>query len=324
MVTINEERVRAFAEKLKIDGNVASALDFYHTFDGTAHDSAMYPALNDPEAVNFFFLACLHQHGFWQDDEHGYTRPMFAQFGGKQVKGSDAVWMALKRALDNEPDALSPIRFAAMELGRFQELFSDDFGPIPFPDMTARLNITRLLGQWFVSMGETPASLVRSVNRLARPLGAFLDGISSHFRPMADLPFRKKAQLLAMALMNRPEKFLKPAPGEKLGPIVDYHLMRVSLRLGLIELDESAARRNSSREWVDATEEHAIRLATFQALEQALKLSGVTPETLDFALWSARRYCPEMEQPNCGKCRFESTCAKRTELFQPVYRTTAY
>ena len=58
--------------------------------------------------------------------------------------------------------------------------------------------------------------------------------------------------------------------------------------------------------------------------EQVIRESGHAMSFIDEKMWSARRYCPEMTMPNCPECVFSEVCKKRTELFQPIFRTTAY
>ena len=320
---IDTDRVAAFAAEVAKLPKDIKGLDFYHTFDGKAHDVEMYPALDHQQAIDFFFFACLHQYGFWHGDATGYRAPMFATFDGKRVKGSDALWRSLKKALDRERrDFGLNMLVHAGEEHLFEILFIHDDGPLPLPGPMTRIEITRAYARWFLVEGVQPRELVKAAAFHEKPLEAFLSSMRQ-VPGFTDDPFQKKARLLALALMNRPEAFLKPAEGERLGPIVDYHLMRVALRLGLVRLYPNAARRNAARLWDPGTEMR-VRAAVHEALVRAQELSGVSSAVLDYAMWSARKYCPEMTEPECGNCRFNEACAKRIELFQPVVRTTAY
>ena len=297
MVTINDALVAQFAELIRGMPDV-QPLDFYHAWDGAAHDIAMYPELNHPQAMNFFFLACLHD-----------------------------LWRSLKRALDTEPELFLPQRLANLtEQEMWQNLFVGDGAPMPFPDPAKRLELTRAFGEhcamYLTTLGDFME--LHEVHEQPRPLEHFLSVLKRI--PGFNLdPLQKRQRLLAMALMNRPEKFLRAAAGEQLPPIVDYHLMRLALRLGLVEItDEKMAAKNRQRAWVGAAMEYSIRRNVHKALVRVLELSGVSPDKLDFALWSARKYCPEMEPTVCDQCRFTTICAKRVDLFQPVIRTTSY
>jgi hypothetical protein len=324
---IDDAQVARFAAEVAKLPQDSKGLDFYHAYDGKSHDAEMYPELDHPKAIDYFFFVCLHQHGFWHGDRRGYRAPMFATFDGKRVKGSDALWRSLMRALRTAPDIFHPLCLASLKEDELTELlFVHDEGPLPLPDPATRLELSRTYGNWFMRnlrKNVTPASLVETANRAAKPLSAFLSAIAQV--PGFDKdPLQKKSRLLALTLMNRPEAFLKPAPGEQLGPIVDYHLMRVALRMGLVRLAGLQVERNADRKWCRPVVEQAIRQAVHDALAQVQALSGVSSATLDYAMWSARKFCPEMSEPECGKCAFRDACAMNKGLFQPVLRTTAY
>lgn len=327
MARVNQEAVQRFAEALRQMPDIEPP-DFYSVNDGKEHDTDRYPPLDHPQAVNFFFLACLHQYGFWHGNCRGYRAPMFATFGGKKVKGSDAVWFALKRALDRDHRLIHPGYLVANldEHVMWEQLFVDDDGPIRFPDPARRLESTRQ----YAAFVSGPAGAFPSILRMPQAILKMANGRIREFLDMVmeipgfGDPLEKKARLLALTLVNRPERFLYCVYGETLPPIVDYHLMRVSLRLGLVEIDATEDRANVLRLWVDGRTERGIRQATHEALVEVQRLSGVSSDKLDYAMWSARSYCPEVEKPDCAKCRFAGVCAQRVFLFQPVYRTTAY
>lgn len=127
-----------------------------------------------------------------------------------------------------------------------------------------------------------------------------------------------------MALTNRPERFLKVNDLENWNPIVDYHLMRTALRLGMVDLHGFETGKNKKRRWVGEIEENHIRTVVFDAISLLIELSSQPMSSVDVQMWMARKYCPEMSKPNCKKCLFEKVCKKRIELFQPIFRTIAY
>ena len=55
-------------------------------------------------------------------------------------------------------------------------------------------------------------------------------------------PLRKKSTLLAIILQQRPERFLRVEPSERVPPIIDYHLQRSCLRTGLVRVRDAALR----------------------------------------------------------------------------------
>lgn len=322
MASVNKEQVERVAEYIKGLPDGGKGLDFYSSFKG-GHDAEMYPELNHPQVLDFFFFYTMHNYGFWYGDHEGYVEPLSGRINGKDAKGSDLLTKAAKKAFDKDSLVFTPSRLAVIKPGEFFQMFSDDNGPIPFPDLEVRYQNTRAYGQFFEEFGQTPSLIVERANKRPDTLHDFLRQTS--FIPGYDLDdLVKKNLLLAMALANRPENFLKIKETETWEPIVDYHLMRVSLRLGLVDLRKDQLQKNITRSWVDESEEENIRSRAYEAVSQLIDKSGKPMSVIDEKLWMARKYCPEMTEPDCGKCVFQDVCKQRTELFQPVYRTTAY
>ena len=69
-----------------------------------------------------------------------------------------------------------------------------------------------------------------------------------------------------MILSERPERWLRAAPAEQLPPIVDYHLQRMCLRLGLVDASDALlAAALSARKQLPAADEWAVRSAVYSA-----------------------------------------------------------
>jgi len=132
--------------------------------------------------------------------------------------------------------------------------------------------------------------------------------------------------MLAMLLNDRPETFLPLRDDEQIAPIVDYHLMRFFLRIGLIDvLDGELETKLTNRQLVSPAEEWAVRYPAYLAEEQILTLSGKSLSAVNAFLFStARKHCPEMTEPECQSCKLDPVCAHRKAFFQPVLRTTFY
>ena len=146
-----------------------------------------------------------------------------------------------------------------------------------------------------------------------------------HIAGYKEDPLRKKSMLLALILEQRPEHFLGPALGEDEPPVIDYHLMRSCLRTRLVDVIDAELRgRLIRREELAAEDEWAVRRAAYQAIQRVQRLSGRSMGAVDWFFFNARRRCPEMTEPDCAHCAIDPVCAHRTELFQPVRRTTFY
>jgi hypothetical protein len=169
------------------------------------------------------------------------------------------------------------------------------------------------------------AEMIRRANASHHPVQSLLGFLRQIPGYMAD-PLAKKANLLAVILGARPEQFLTIKDPENIQPIVDYHMMRVSLRTGLVKIqDADLQRRIDARMWVDPAEELAIRQATGRAILGLVEQSGCSVAAIDGLFFkTGRSYCVETEVPRCHECPLAEPCEQHTAGFQPVYRTTAY
>ncbi|MFA6338925.1 MAG: queuosine salvage family protein [Candidatus Paceibacterota bacterium] len=328
MAKINKEQIEKVAAFIKQLPDSGSGLNFYSfkNKDLLIIASDMYPPLNHPEAINFFFFVCLHQFGFWHGDESGYVKPLVGTIDGNSCKGSDLLWKVCKKAFDKDPLVFGHRHLAKIKPEELFKIFTDDEGLIPFPDLWERLRITRMYGKYFIRNRTSPLKVIKESNKKKEPLGYFLAqmwGLQGENGFNED-KFCKKMLLLAMVLANRPEKFLVVKDDYNWEPIIDYHLMRTALRLGLVDLNDDEYGKNRNRRWVSSRVEQNIRKAVDRAMRRIIKLSGRPMSFVDEKMWNSRRYCPEMDYPDCSKCIFLKVCKHRTELFQPVFRTTAY
>lgn len=325
---INKEQISRVAEIIKNLPDEGYGCNWYSYKDGNKEiiDPETYPPLSHPRAVNFFFFVCLHDYGFWHGDDKGYLEPIFDLINGKKEKGSILMWKAVKRALDQDETILEPHRLLAVEPEElFRKIFRVDAGPIIFPDPETRFRRTRGFVRWLLENNLTPSKIVADANRTGEPLRDFLRQLRPipGYKYTEDI-FEKRNLLLAMVLANRPEKFLKVKDPENWKPLVDYHVMRISLRLGMVELDEEEREINRQRRWTSVWSERKIRECSYEAFKRIIRQSGRPMTFVDEKIWHARSFCPEMTEPDCPKCIFADVCKKRIELFQPVFRTTAY
>jgi hypothetical protein len=88
--------------------------------------------------------------------------------------------------------------------------------------------------------------------------------------------------------------------------------------------DERLAQSLRDRRLLEADEESAVRRAAFRAMVRLRDRSGRSMAACDYFLFQMRHRCPETREPDCPSCPADPACAHRKELFQPVFRTTAY
>ena len=285
--------------------------------------SDLFPPAGHPGALDFFFAATIQQFGFWSLADDRYGAPMWAPFGGRRLKGSDYLWAAYLRWLEEAPSGLSAGAQAALDAEAFAARLRDDDGRLPLPEPALYLQAAQAYGQDMTALGLTPQTLLALVASSLTPVAALLAQLD-HVGGYKEDPLRKKSALLALILRERPEGFL-PRSGDDVPPIVDYHVQRSLLRLGIVDVTDRALRaRLEARLGLEAEDEAAVRRTAWRALEQLREASGRSMAACDYFLFQMRHRCPETREPECARCPADPACAHRKELFQPVHRTTFY
>jgi hypothetical protein len=311
---VNDGQVRKIAEKI-------SALPEASPFPFV---SAELPPVGHPKALYYFFAAVLQQFSFWTIQENRYHRPLIAKLGGVERKGSDYLWEAYRRKLEVDSAFFSPERQAIASREEMLEIFRADDGTDPMPALDLHLEQTRAYGRDMKALDLTPQVVLDRAMASDEPLATFM-GLLDQIGGYKEDPLRKKSSLLALILKDRPEGFLAPRPEEEIAPIIDYHLMRSMLRVGLVDVnDENLRRKLRQRRVISAAEEWAIRYPSYLVVQRLVAMSGKSAGLVDQLFFNARRYCPEMSEPDCESCLLDRVCARRKELFQPVIRTSSY
>ncbi len=310
---VNREQVRRIAALI-------GSLPEVTPFDFTGRD---FPIPGDPAAVDFFFAATLHQFGFWTTAAGRYHRPMIASLGGRRLKGSDFLWAAAARWLREEPAGLLPAAQAALDADTLAfRLRADDGDALPALDL--HLQQAQAYGRDLVALDRSPAEIVKRANADPRPLANFLSQLDRIGGYKED-PLRKKSALLALILRQRPEGFLRFGGTEEVPPVVDYHVQRGCLRMGLVTIEDPDLRRRlADREVLQSSQEAAVRTACFRAMAALQPASGRSMGAVDWFFFQNRHRCPEMTEPECARCPVDGLCGHHTDLFQPVLRSTFY
>ena len=311
---VNEEQVRKVAGKIS---TISEASPFPFV-------SPEVPPVGHPRALDYFFAFTLQQFSFWSERNDRYYQPLIARIGGVEHKGSDYLFDAFRRRVEADPYFCSPERQANLSREELLEVFRADNGDNPMPALDLHLEQARHYGRDMIALQLTPQVVLDKALASAQPLQTFmvtLDQIGGY----KEDPLRKKSSLLAMILNQRPENFLPLRDDEQVEPVIDYHALRSCLRIGLIDvIDDELRSKLTNRQIVSPAEEWAVRYPAYLAIEQVTALSGKSTGAVDWFFFGARKYCPEMSEPECRFCQLDPVCAHRKELFQPVLRTTFY
>jgi ribokinase len=317
-----DERVRVRESQVGEVSAVVRDLEAAAPFDFTG---SHLPPAGHPAALAYFFAVTLQQFGFWETAGGRYDRPLIAPLDGDMLKGSTYLYRAFLRPLDDDPDFYSPERQANLTRDELLAVLRADDGSDPMPALDLHLEMAHAYGRDMLAHGLTPRTLLERAQISQSPLKEMLMMLD-HIGGYKEDPLRKKSSLLALSLNQRPEGFLRFGEGENVSPVIDYHAMRGCLRSGLVEvLDRELYQKLADRRELEPDEEWAVRLAAYQAVERVVEVSGKSLGAVDWFFFNyLRALCPEMSAPRCAECALEGVCAKRKELFQPVFRTTFY
>jgi sugar/nucleoside kinase (ribokinase family) len=283
------------------------------------------PPVGHPKAVDYFFAATLQQFSFWSVRDNRYHQPLIARIGGVERKGSDYLWAAFMRGVEQDAEFCSPERQADLSREELLAVFRADNGEDPMPALDLHLEQARQYGRDMLALQLTPQAVLDKALASTQPLQTFLLTLDQVGGYKED-PLRKKSLLLALGLNDRPETFFPLRDDEQIAPIMDYHNMRSCLRIGLIDVvDGELETKLTNRQIVSPAEEWAVRYPAYLAFEQLVTLSGRSLSAVNgFIFTNARKRCPEMTEPECQSCQLDPVCAHRKELFQPVLRTSFY
>jgi len=283
-----------------------------------------YPPVGNPRTVDFFFAATLQQFSFWSKRNGRYHQPMIARIDCIERKGSDYLWAAFRRPLEHDPDFLSPARQVDLNQEALLAFYRSDDSDDPLPALDLHLEMANRYGQDMLALQRTPQSVLQKALASPEPLKNFMAGLDQISGYKED-PLRKKSSLLVLILNQRPEIFFPLREDEGVAPVIDYHLMRSFLRVGLIDvIDDGLRDKLLNRQIVSPDEEWAVRYAAYRAMQQLVEQSGKREGAVDYFFFNARKRCPEMSEPQCEICQIDPICAHRKTLFQPVLRTSFY
>jgi sugar/nucleoside kinase (ribokinase family) len=283
------------------------------------------PPEGHPAALDFLFAVTFQQFSFWTDKDGKYEAPLIAEIDGVSRKGSAYMYAAYNRLIDSDPEFFLPERQAKATMEEMKRVFRADDGSDPMPALELHVEMANAYGRDMLALGLKPVTFVEKAMAAEKPLKTFVEMLD-HVGGYKEDPIRKKSNLLALSVSQRPEKFLRFGDDETVAPVVDYHCMRAILRQGLVNvLDEDLKNKLAQRMLVREDEEWAIRFAGYRIQEKVEVLSGKPIGAVDWFFFNyTRSHCPEMTDPVCAECAVDKVCKKRKEMFQPVLRTTYY
>jgi hypothetical protein len=233
------------------------------------------------------------------------------EFDGEMIKGSDLFFAMAGRKEEQDPGFFTAARMAKLDLDEYLSVYALDGKPenslINRPE--ERVRILRELGQGLLDDcgGSDDCAFVWMLEKCGGRLHAtdntgFLDRLSK-FEGYSD-PHHKKAFVL-LKILDRLGLF-NPEDRENLYIPVDYHLIRMALRTGLVDVtDEGLAHQLSSRQEASQQDDDEIRQVVKLAYKILESESQIDVFVLDEIFWTIGRSCCHYSRPTrCTTCDF--------------------
>jgi hypothetical protein len=288
--------------------------------------------------ANFrFYLVAFCQH----------TKSLEGVIEGEWCRGWDYLERACRRAMADDPHYFSAENMNCITGQELCRILSDDFDPAhsTLDRVEERVRQLRDCGQRLLAQYDG------DVMNLYCQAGGYLHGqpgileLMSEFQAYSD-PIQKKSFLFMMFVSQAGIWEIKDL--ENLKVAVDYHIMRIALRSGMVRVRGTLDRVLKERQEVDAATDTEIRGAVQEACDLLVRHSGHSVFEVDNILWMMGRNCCFYDhKPICGgnacfkqdrctfirsivydcpgKCLFDGTCLGSTdEEYRKFWETNLY
>lgn len=249
-------------------------------------------------------LAWLYSTGICQQ-----TRNFIGIVGAREYRGSDYLTRRMIEHMSTEPEFWKPASLLDLEDAKLAAIFSDDRTAATscMDRLEERARQLRDLADFIV---WNTATSIEDMFPPDEPL--VVEEISERLamtEAYSD-PLAKKTNLLLMVLVK--EGLLKLSNPRSLRMPIDYHLMRVFLRTGVLVFSRESdlEQRLVRHQVVTSEEETAIRKACVEA-GRIFTEFGADLFHLDALLWNIGRNC--CQESGLPLCRLDRTCPKKPD-----------
>ena len=237
------------------------------------------------------------------------TRTARGVVDGQAVRGSDYLVARAVARVRDEPEVLTPSAVVDWDEGRIRSFFSDDghASSSTLDRAAERVRLLTGLARRLVDEydGTFRTLVARAGGKVAGPGG--VEARLAETEAYAD-PARKKTWLLLLFL--RRIGVVELVDAESIGLPVDYHIMRVLLRAGAVEVvSDDFARRLADGAEVSLEDDAALRVAVSRAGTALAAVGGRDMFEIDNLLWMIGRNCCFYEHDPV--CQESKPCAHR-------------
>jgi hypothetical protein len=259
------------------------------------------PPLAPRRLADYYFFLCALLFDF---------RGFDIVLDGRELSGADAFFTLARRRVEREPEFFTAARLQGVTPADLDAVFSAGDVCLRRNDERAavlRDAASRLLRDF---AGDSANLLAATGGRLRHASGSGLMDRLEAFAGYAD-PHFKKGFVLVKTLEGLGA--WRAEDREHLFIPVDYHLLRVALRAGMVEVEpalaEALRRKEPAGEQLDA----ALRGAVKTAYKQVEQASGIDIFTLDELFWTLGRSCCHYGRPpRCHACDFTHCSVMRS------------
>ena len=230
------------------------------------------------------------------------------------------MWRCLKVCIEqNKYPILDAKYLMNINLKEMKNIFKTDQGKNIIPCMKERLKNWRNLGK--ILMEKYDGNFYNVILSTNSSLKRFIT-FSNGFRAFND-PLCKLTMVNAIFLQGREIIDFK---GE-IFPAIDYQLMVQTLRIGLIDIENSLKKKIENRRFISKEESLALRKATLKCLKIIANKVGITGDVIDNIFFlNGRMNCTYnmICQSQSGICKFEPVCKKKIKFYMPLENTRYY
>jgi len=278
------------------------------------------------------------------------TKTLQGYIDGKWLRGGDYLLAASRRRFDSDQDFFTARRMRSIREDELKALLSDDGDADRSTIDRVAERVGSLRDCARVLLRRFNGEIVRIYNvsegYLIRKDGKGLINLLKNFRAYSD-PVEKKSFLLLLYLNESGIWKIKDLENLKIA--VDYHIMRIALRSGIVNVvNDALASRLFRRNRVKESEDYEVRRAVREACSLLSKHSGHNVFEIDTMLWNMGRSCCFYEHdPICnaticqkrdrcsfikatdysclGKCIFDGVClGSREDRYRRLWETNIY
>jgi hypothetical protein len=246
------------------------------------------------EANLWFFLVAICQS----------TRTLQGTIDGRWVRGWDYLVRSARRTMRADAGWFMAERLVGVTGERLQSVFSDD----GVAEHTTLDRIDERVALWQDASRLLLRRYDGDVMALYEQAHHRLRGTEGILARLAECqaysdPVEKKSFLFIMFASRCGAWAVEDL--ENLRVAIDYHIMRVALRSGMVSVEASdLQRRLKARASVSPAEDNSIREAVREACELLVRYSGRSVFDIDNILWSLGRNCCFYDyEPICGEHR---------------------